>query len=108
VLVVLGPTGDSRTGRLLAGQFRGNFGSEIAKRVVATAIHCGLSVDQIATSTDVHGTIGVTVGCRPGRCAGVGELILADFGWSGGREEVGKQLGDAFVLVVVDPVRGVG
>jgi hypothetical protein len=29
-------------------------------------------------------------------------------GWEGGGEEVGEQLGDALVLVVVDPVRGAG
>ena len=29
-------------------------------------------------------------------------------GWQGGGEEVDKQLVDAFSLVVVDPVRGVG
>jgi hypothetical protein len=43
-------TGDTRTGRLLGAQFLGRLGSEIAKRVdiAATAIHCGLSIDQIS------------------------------------------------------------
>jgi NADPH-dependent 2,4-dienoyl-CoA reductase/sulfur reductase-like enzyme len=43
-------TGDVHSGRLLGAQFVGRLGSEIAKRVdiAATAIHCGLSVDQIS------------------------------------------------------------
>ena len=43
-------TGDVPTGRLLGVQLVGRLGSEIAKRVdiVATAIHCGLTVDQMS------------------------------------------------------------
>ena len=43
-------TGDVHSGRLLGVQMVGQLGSEIAKRidVAATAIHCGLTVDQIS------------------------------------------------------------
>jgi NADPH-dependent 2,4-dienoyl-CoA reductase/sulfur reductase-like enzyme len=43
-------TGDVHSGRLLGVQLAGRLGSELAKRVdvAATALHCGLSVDQIS------------------------------------------------------------
>lgn len=43
-------TGDVHSGRLLGVQMVGHLGSEIAKRidVAATAIHCGLTLDQIS------------------------------------------------------------
>ena len=69
-------TGETSTGRLLGVQLLGRLGSETAKRVdvAATAIHCGLSVDEISdldlTYTPTRFPVGRDAGRRPGLGAG--------------------------------------